>query len=378
MTKQAYQVIARRWRPKQFDELVGQDHIVKTLTNAIESNRIAHAYLFVGPRGTGKTSTARLFAKALNAEGGPSVTVNNESEVSKSIMNGSCMDVIEIDGASNNSVDQIRSLREECQYAPAQCTFKIYIIDEVHMLSTAAFNALLKTLEEPPEHVKFFFATTEAHKVLPTIVSRCQRFEFRPISETVIAEKLKIIIKTEGIEVDGKALDAIARLANGGMRDAQSILDQMISFCGKSIKESDVLDVYGLVGINEVKGIASEMAALEFPNIIDRVNHYVSEGRDLIRVHHDLMAYIRTVLLDAIQNKGKTSLLGIEMTTASLMRMSETLQKGEASLRAGLSEQSNFEIILLKAAEESRSLEIDSLIETIVASEKKGEKKKHG
>ena len=378
MTKQAYQVIARRWRPKQFDELVGQDHIVKTLTNAIESNRIAHAYLFVGPRGTGKTSTARLFAKALNAEGGPSVTVNNESEVSQSIMNGSCMDVIEIDGASNNSVDQIRSLREECQYAPAQCTFKIYIIDEVHMLSTAAFNALLKTLEEPPEHVKFFFATTEAHKVLPTIVSRCQRFEFRPISETVIAEKLKIIIKAEGIEVDGKALDAIARLANGGMRDAQSILDQMISFCGKSIKESDVLDVYGLVGIDEVKGIAAEMAALEFPKIIDRVNRYVSEGRDLIRVHHDLMAYIRAVLLDAIQNKGKTSLLGVEMTTASLMRMSETLQKGEASIRAGLSEQSNFEIILLKAAEESRSLEIDSLIETIVASEKGGEKKKHG
>jgi len=378
MTKQAYQVIARRWRPKQFDELVGQDHIVKTLTNAIESNRIAHAYLFVGPRGTGKTSTARLFAKALNAEGGPSVTVNNESEVSQSIMNGSCMDVIEIDGASNNSVDQIRSLREECQYAPAQCTFKIYIIDEVHMLSTAAFNALLKTLEEPPEHVKFFFATTEAHKVLPTIVSRCQRFEFRPISETVIAEKLKIIIKAEGIEVDGKALDAIARLANGGMRDAQSILDQMISFCGKSIKESDVLDVYGLVGIDEVKGIASEMAALEFPKIIDRVNRYVSEGRDLIRVHHDLMAYIRTVLLDAIQNKGKTSLLGVEMTTASLMRMSETLQKGEASIRAGLSEQSNFEIILLKAAEESRSLEIDSLIETIVASEKGGETKQHG
>ena len=353
MTKQAYQVIARRWRPKQFDELVGQDHIVKTLTNAIESKRIAHAYLFVGPRGTGKTSTARLFAKALNAEGGPSVTVNNESEVSQSIMNGSCMDVIEIDGASNNSVDQIRSLREECQYAPAQCTFKIYIIDEVHMLSTAAFNALLKT-EEPPEHVKFFFATTEAHKVLPTIVSRCQRFEFRPISETVIAEKLKIIIKAEGIEVDGKALDAIARLANGGMRDAQSILDQMISFCGKSIKESDVLDVYGLVGIDEVKGIAAEMAALEFPKIIDRVNRYVSEGRDLIRVHHDLMAYIRAVLLDAIQNKGKTSLLGVEMTTASLMRMSETLQKGEA-VYVQASQNNQFEIILLKAAEESRS-----------------------
>ena len=179
----AYQVIARRWRPKQFNELVGQDHIVRTLSNAIDSNRIAHAYLFVGPRGTGKTSTARLFAKALNAEGGPSATPDNESETSQAIMNGSCMDVIEIDGASNNSVEQVRSLREECQFAPAQCTFKIYIIDEVHMLSTAAFNALLKILEEPPEHVKFFFATTEAHKVLPTIVSRCQRFERRELQQ---------------------------------------------------------------------------------------------------------------------------------------------------------------------------------------------------
>ena len=378
MTEQGYQVIARRWRPKQFDELVGQDHIVQTLRNAIEANRIAHAYLFVGPRGTGKTSTARLFAKALNAEGGPSVKPDDNSEISQSIMSGSCMDVIEIDGASNNSVDQIRSLREECQYAPSQCTFKIYIIDEVHMLTTAAFNALLKTLEEPPAHVKFFFATTESHKVLPTIVSRCQRFEFRPISNSVIAEKLTLIAKAEGIKVEANAINAIARLANGGMRDAQSILDQMISFCGKSIKESDVLDVYGLIGIGEVQELAEAMAGLEFPKIIDQVGRYVAEGRDLIRVHHDLMDYIRKVLLDAISQKGTSELLGTPMTTASLMRMSNVLQKGEFSVRKGLSERSNFEIVLLKAAEESRSLEIDSLIEKVVASEKSDEKKKRG
>ena len=377
MTSQGYQVIARRWRPRQFDELVGQDHIVQTLKNAIESNRIAHAYLFVGPRGTGKTSTARLFAKALNAEGGPSIAPDDSSEISRSIMNGSCMDVIEIDGASNNSVDQIRSLREECQYAPAQASFKIYIIDEVHMLTTAAFNALLKTLEEPPAHVKFFFATTEAHKVLPTIVSRCQRFEFRPIADSVIAKKLEVIAQSEGIEVEVSALNAIARLANGGMRDAQSILDQMISFCGSAIKEADVLDVYGMVGIAEIEELAQAMAALDFSKVIERIGYYVQEGRDLIRVHHDLVDFIRTALLDAIRQNGKTALLGTPMTTASLMRMNDVLQKGEASLKKGLSERSNFEVMLLKAAEESRSLEIDGLIAQVIASEQK-EKKKRG
>jgi len=362
-----YQVIARRWRPKQFDELVGQDHIVRTLRNAIETKRIAHAYLFVGPRGTGKTSTARLFAKALNAEGGPSATPDNNSEISQSIMGGSCMDVIEIDGASNNSVEQVRSLREECQYAPAQCTYKIYIIDEVHMLSTAAFNALLKTLEEPPEHVKFFFATTEAHKVLPTIVSRCQRFEFRPISDAVIAEKLMQICEAEEIKVEAAALHYIARLANGGMRDAQSILDQMISFCGSEISEADVLDVYGLVSSERVGRLAEALGALDFPAIIAAVDSFVEEGRDLYRILLDLEAHCREALLDAIQNKGATKKLGPALSTESVMRMLDALHRGEASVQKGLSEKVNFEVVLLKAAEESRSRAIDTLIKRVSA-----------
>ena len=363
--EQGYQVIARRWRPKQFDELVGQDHIVRTLRNAIDTKRIAHAYLFVGPRGTGKTSTARLFAKALNAEGGPSATPDNESDISKAIMGGSCMDVIEIDGASNNSVDQVRDLREDCQYAPTQCTYKIYIIDEVHMLSTAAFNALLKTLEEPPEHVKFFFATTEAHKVLPTIVSRCQRFEFRPISDAVIAEKLLQISEAEGIKVEAEALKSIARLANGGMRDAQSILDQMISFCGDEISDSDVLDVYGLVSDERITELGKAVGSLDFPAIIAAVDTFVEEGRDLYRVLLDLEAHCREALLDAIGNSGSTEKLGTSLSTESIMRMLDALQRGEAAVQKGLSEKVNFEVVLLKAAEESRSRAIDSLIKQV-------------
>ena len=363
--EKGYQVIARRWRPKQFDELVGQDHIVRTLRNAIESNRIAHAYLFVGPRGTGKTSTARLFAKALNAEGGPSANPDNASEISQAIMGGSCMDVIEIDGASNNSVEQVRSLREECQFAPAQCTYKIYIIDEVHMLSTAAFNALLKILEEPPEHVKFFFATTEAHKVLPTIVSRCQRFEFRPISDAVIAEKLAQIAEAEDIQVEIAALQSIALLANGGMRDAQSILDQMISFCGSTINDSDVLDVYGLVSAERIDELAKAIGTLDFATIISTVDTFVEEGRDLFRVLVNLEAHCRAALLDAIHNGGTSGKLGAALSTESIMRLLDALHRGEASVQRGLSEKVNFEVVLLKAAEESRSRAIDSLIKQV-------------
>jgi len=378
-----YQVIARRWRPQQFDEIVGQDHIVRTLKNAITNDRIAHAYLFVGPRGTGKTTSARMFAKALNCEGGPSITPDDNSEVCKSIMEGSCMDVIEIDGASNNSVEQIRQLREDCQYAPSQCKFKIYIIDEVHMLSTGAFNALLKTLEEPPSHVKFIFATTEAHKILPTIVSRCQRFEFRPISDEQICEKLSTIADAENIKISPVALASVARLANGGMRDAQSILDQLISFCGDNIDEKDVLEVYGLTSAEQIHHLACILAAGEYPAILTAVDQLSGDGKDLYRVLVDLQAYLREVLIDAIRNKGSTDKLNRTMTVESLMRMNDALHRGENGVKMGLSQKVNFEVTLLRAVEESRLRAIDSLIKDLTrlaqdAPAGSGQKKNNG
>ena len=276
------------------------------------------------------------------------------------------MDVIEIDGASNNSVDQIRDLRDDCQYAPAQCRFKIYIIDEVHMLTNQAFNALLKTLEEPPPHVKFIFATTEAQKVLPTIVSRCQRFEFRPIPVDVITDKLSIISDAEGIKVSKEALQYIARLANGGMRDAQSILDQLISFCGDSIDESDVLDVYGLVSEEKIQQLGGAIASADYGKLMELVDSFVADGRDLYRVLVDLQSFIREAMLDSIRNGGKGSKTGHSLTTESHMRIFSTLQAGEVAVMKGLSDKVNFEITLFRAIEESRSRAIDSLIKELV------------
>src|SRR5271170_2688055 len=277
----SYQVIARKYRPQRFADVVGQEHVTQTLSNAITQNRIAHAYLFVGPRGTGKTTIARIFAKCLNCAGGPKVDFPDDDPRAIEITEGRCMDVLEIDGASNRGIDEVRELRETVKYAPASSRFKIYIIDEVHMLTKEAFNALLKTLEEPPAHVKFMFATTEPEKVLPTILSRCQRFDLRRIPATLIVKHLEQIARNEEVKIDGAALHAIARGADGGMRDAESTLDQLISFCGKEITEPDVLSMFGLASQSQILALADAVLSGETEKALRELNELARQGKDL-------------------------------------------------------------------------------------------------
>ena len=373
----SYQVIARKYRPQRFTEVVGQEHVTQTLANAIEQKRIAHAYLFCGPRGTGKTTIARIFAKCLNCTGGPNIDFDDKDFHVQEITDGRSLDVMEIDGASNNGVEQVRELRETCKYAPANSQFKIYIIDEVHMLSTAAFNALLKTLEEPPAHVKFMFATTDPEKVLPTILSRCQRFDLRRIPAALITKHLAEIAKKEKVKIDAPALNAIARGADGGMRDAESTLDQLISFCGEKIEETDVLSMFGLAAESQILKLSNAVLTGEIQTALTQLNELAQAGKDLGRLLSDLLNHFRNLLIFQV-SRGDLNLLEVSeaevaalkeqsplANTDAFTRILEVLADAELHLRDAASKKILVEVTLLKAIEAREALPIDAVLKQL-------------
>lgn len=374
----AYEVLARKWRPKQFEDVVGQGHVTRTLQNAITTKRIAHAYLFVGPRGIGKTSLARIFAKALNCQKGPTVTPCDACDSCREIAAGTSMDVMEIDGASNNSVEQVRELRENVKFAPTRGAYKIYLIDEVHMLSQGAFNALLKTLEEPPPHVKFFFATTEAHKILPTIVSRCQRFDLRRIPAALIVEQLRKIAAAEGVALEDDAALAIARGAEGGMRDAESALDQLIAFRGNEIREADVLAVFGLVSRHTMESLAEAVLRGDVAAIVRTIGELDAAGKDMQRLVLELLDYFRALLvfLCAPDAAGQEELVASQLETLRkqaalanaerLLRIADILSQTEDRLRYALSRRTQVETALIRCAR-TTAVSIDELLRKVDA-----------
>jgi DNA polymerase-3 subunit gamma/tau len=292
----SYISLYRKWRSQTFDEVVGQPAIIQTLKNAIKNNRLAHAYLFSGPRGTGKTSTARILAKALNCEKGPTPNPCQKCQQCQKITAGHSVNVIEIDAASNRGIDEIRELRERIRYAPVEGRYKVYIIDEVHMLTPEAFNALLKTLEEPPSHTIFVLATTELHKVPLTISSRCQRLDFGRIKLSEIQEHLKKVAEKEGFKIDDKALNLIARVAEGAMRDAISLLDQLVSFSGNKITYDDVVMLLGTADEELLFAFADAVANSDTAKVLELIGKGLEEGRSTPQVTRDLVAHFRNLL----------------------------------------------------------------------------------
>lgn len=297
----AYKALYRTYRPQTFEEVAGQQHIVKTLKNALATGKIAHAYLFAGPRGTGKTTMAKLFAKALNCEHGIGCQCN-ECKNCKAIIEGSHPDVLELDAASNNGVDEIRELIDKVKYGTILGRYKVYIIDEVHMLTTGAFNALLKTLEEPPEHVIFILATTEPHKILPTILSRCQRYDFDKVSDADIKERLKTVLDNEGVTFNEEAVDLIIKLADGGVRDALSILEKVLAYSGNKLSEQDILDIFSLESTEEKLALLSSINNHDVKDVLDRLNRYIANGSDIKRLTDDLLSILKDILIYSTSN----------------------------------------------------------------------------
>ena len=372
-----FQVSARKWRPQKFSQMIGQEHIVRTLSNAIELNRISHAYLFSGTRGVGKTTTARIFAKAINCEKGPLPEPCDKCDFCEEIRLGSCIDVREIDGASNNSVAEARELIETIKYAASASRYKVYIIDEVHMLSKSAFNALLKTLEEPPPRVIFLFATTELSKIPETILSRCQCFEFKPLSNKQILHQLEIICDQEGIQTNGQSLEKIAKTGAGSMRDAQSLLDQVIAYCGNKIENNSVDEILGIVARVTIEEIVDDLIKKDLASVILKVQVIVADGKDLNFLCRDLAEYFRNLMMIKLSDKPEVILdiqacnLPVLQKQANafhadeIQQMFNVISRAESEMKRSSLAQMIFEMAMLRLADVRPFQQVDEMIKAI-------------
>ena len=374
----SYEVFARKYRPQTFDDIVGQTHVTRTLKNAVEQNRLAHAYLFVGPRGTGKTSTARILAKALNCTHGPTVTPCGKCDNCREIAGGNSLDVIELDAASNRGIDDVRELRDNVRYAPAKGRFKIYIIDEVHMLTKEAANALLKTLEEPPKHVIFCLATTEPEKLPITILSRCQRFDLHRIATNLIAQQLQSIATKEKLTLAAAAAHAIARGAEGGMRDAESMLDQLVAFCGEKIEEADVLNVFGFTSQQMVADFVGRILRGETADALALLHEQCEAGKDMMKLMSDTIAYLRDLLVfkvkpDALSDEASTETRAVFAEQAPLLETDRLLElidqfaAAEGRMKWAPNKKLHFEVAVIRAIQTLDQTTLDEVIENLNA-----------